>query len=330
MRRGFMLGKFQPPHLGHLFVCETAAAMVDEMTVLVCSTDAEIIPGHLRFQWMRQLLPQLRVLHMHRDIPQEPSEHSDFWSIWRMAIGEFHPEPIDFVFGSEQYLFQLAQTLDAEAVIVDPDREVFPAHGSEICRDPAANWPLIPPPVRPHFQKRVCLLGPESTGKSTLAKALAAQVDCQHMPEYGRTYDALYRQSENWTASDFVNLAKTHIAMRQALAPHAGPVLIEDTDIIQTAVWAEYLLGDTPSAFEEMISAADYADSYLLLSPEVGWTDDGTRYFERAGDRSWFFERCRSRLSSLNLPHVELAGTDWTERSETAFSHLESIVGSPG
>ena len=101
MRRGFLLGKFMPPHAGHLFLCEVARARVDRLTVLICSHDAEPIPGTLRAGWMAECLAghDIRLLHMHRDIPQEPSEHPDFWPIWKAAIAEHHPEPIDWDFG---------------------------------------------------------------------------------------------------------------------------------------------------------------------------------------------------------------------------------------
>ncbi len=49
-QRGFILGKFLPPHEGHRFLVETALNMMDEVFVLVCSTNAEPIPGALRFE----------------------------------------------------------------------------------------------------------------------------------------------------------------------------------------------------------------------------------------------------------------------------------------
>ena len=87
MIRGFILGKFMPPHAGHLFACQVARQRVDELTVLVCSHDAEPIPGTLRAQWMRDSLPYpgIHIIHMHRDIPQVPEDHPDFWNIWKAA-----------------------------------------------------------------------------------------------------------------------------------------------------------------------------------------------------------------------------------------------------
>lgn len=55
--RGFLLGKFMPPHAGHMLLCEGARALVDELTVLVCSLPGDPIESELRLAWMRELLP---------------------------------------------------------------------------------------------------------------------------------------------------------------------------------------------------------------------------------------------------------------------------------
>jgi NadR type nicotinamide-nucleotide adenylyltransferase len=321
-----MLGKFLPPHLGHLFACETAAGMVDAMTVLVCSIDAEPIAGALRYEWMRRLLPGLTVRHMHRDIPQRPEDHSGFWPIWREAIREFHPAPIDLVFGSDGYVFRLAAELNATPVLLDPAREVFPVSGSAIRRDPAANWFYIPLLVRPYFQKRVCLMGPESTGKSRLAALLAARFGGRPVPEYGRTYDAHCRQGRDWSAADFVALARTHVAMRRALAPHAGPVTFEDTDPVQTALWAEYLLRSVPPMLDAVVRDSGLADLYLLLSPDAPWVDDGTRYAGSYLVRQWFFERARERLHDLGAQVAEIGGADWCDREIQAVKRVQAFI----
>lgn len=317
-RRGFVLGKFLPPHSGHVFLCNAAAAMVDEMSVLLCSTDAEPIDGGLRNDWLSGLLPNCRILHMHRDIPQAPQDHPDFWAIWRAAISQFHPEPIDRVFGSEAYVFRLAEELNALPVLIDPTRSIFPVSASAIRADPARHWQFVPGPVRPYFQKRICLLGPESSGKSMLAEMLAKRFNATVMPEYGRDYDAYYRQGSDWGEDDFIALAETHRAMRQAMAANAAPIIIEDSDVLQTAVWAQMLLGRAPKVLERFIADNGLADYYLLLSPEASWIDDGTRY---AGDREtrvWFFNACEQRLCQSGAKFSAVSGSDWQARSEQA------------
>lgn len=325
-RRGFMLGKFMPPHRGHVFLAETAAGLVDELTVLVCSHDGEPIPGTLRHDWMMRLVPGARVLHMHRDIPQEPAEHPGFWPIWRAAIRAVHPEPIDAVFGSEPYVVRLADELGAEPCLIDPGRGVFGVSGRAIRADPARHWDFIPPLVRPYFQRRVTILGPESTGKTTLANALALRLGTRPMPEYGRTFDAHYRRGAGWRAADFVTLARTHRAMRRAMAPDAGPLLIEDTDALQTAAWAEFLLGVVPAELDELIATEPPADLALLLAPDVPWVDDGTRYSGAAATRTWFFEHLRARLEAAGARYTVIAGADWTARTEAAMSAVDHLA----
>src|SRR6185437_14432598 len=173
MTRGFLLGKFMPPHNGHLMLCDFARAYCDELTVLVCTRPSEPIDGMLRYEWMRELCPDARVVHFDRDTPQEPSDHPEFWTIWRGIVRQAHPEPIDCVFASEAYGARLAEEAGAKFVPFDPLRLATPVSSTAIREDPFANWQFLPPPVRAHYSRSVCLHGPESTGKSTLAAALA-------------------------------------------------------------------------------------------------------------------------------------------------------------
>lgn len=164
---GFLPGKFMPPHAGHLYCAEVGKARCDVMTVLVCSHDAEPIDGYLRAKWRRECLsrPGYRVLHMHRDIPQVTEDHHDFWPIWRAAITEFHPEPIDWVFGSEGYVHRLAQEVDARPFPVDPERQVVPVSATAIREDLTSNWSHVPVPERNHYQRRLGLVGADARAK---------------------------------------------------------------------------------------------------------------------------------------------------------------------
>ena len=325
MKRGFILGKFMPPHKGHLFMCEAAASMVDELTVLVCSTDKEVMSGQLRYEWMNTLLPHINIVHLHRDIPQEPEDHPDFWEIWKKAINECHPEPIDTVFGSESYVHELAKVLNAAPVIIDPNREIFTVSGSGIIQNPVAHWDNIPSVVRPYFQKRICLLGSESVGKSSASVTLANHFNTRYMPEYGRTYDEHHKKEKTWTSTELLNLAQTHIAMRDVLAPLAGPLLIEDTDIIQTAVWEEYLLDDVSVEMKALMKSSQLADHYILFTPDVMWVDDGVRYSGDQDIRKWFFDRAESYLKEFKLPYSIISGKGWASRTQDTIEACEKF-----
>src|SRR5687768_9683832 len=76
---GMLLGKFMPPHLGHVYLCEFARSYVRDLTIIVGTLPSEPIPGELRYAWMKELFPDVRVVHLAEELPQYPHEHPDFW-----------------------------------------------------------------------------------------------------------------------------------------------------------------------------------------------------------------------------------------------------------
>jgi HTH-type transcriptional regulator, transcriptional repressor of NAD biosynthesis genes len=325
--RGFLLGKFMPPHAGHIYCAEVGKWRCDMMTVLVCSHDAEPIDGHLRAKWMRACLPQpeYRVLHMHRDIPQAPEDHPDFWPIWRTAIAEFHPEPIDWVFGSEDYVHRLAREVGARPFPVDPLRQVVPVSATVIREDPWNNWDHVPGPVRGHYQRRLVLVGAESTGKTVLAEALAERLVIKPIPEYGRDYDAVFRYGQDWVAADFEAIMMGHRALADTIAVRSGPIVIEDTDAVQTLVWAEALLGKVPQTLVDRARAAVEGKTYLLLDHATAWRDDGTRHFADPARRAWFTDRLRAWLNAFGAEWLCIEGADWASRTAAANARLDTL-----
>lgn len=311
--RGFLLGKFLPPHHGHVLLCEFARACVDHLTILVCSLPDDPIDGDLRHRWMQELFPTCRVLHLDRVVPQTPEDHPQFWEIWRAIVREKHPKRIDMVFASEAYGVRLAAEVNAHFVPVDPCRLAVPVSGTLVRQDPYACWDQLPDPVRAHFVKTVCLFGPESSGKTTLATALAASFQTVSVPEYGRTYTEVFGSTLD--EADLVRIASRQHLLAEKMRVRANRILICDTDPLLTAVWAEMLLGRRVSALETPLRTCDL---YLLTAPDFAWVDDGTRYFAEAATRQRFFALCQSALESRALPHVVLTG-DHATRSRQAM-----------
>ncbi|MGR3714680.1 MAG: AAA family ATPase [Shimia sp.] len=279
---------------------------------------------------MRQSLsrPGYRVLHMHRDIPQAPEDHPNFWPIWRAAITEFHPEPIDWVFGSEGYVHRLAREVDARPFPVDPARQVVPVSATAIREDLTHNWNHVPIPVRSHFQRRLVLLGAESTGKTVLSEALAARLNSVPIPEYGRDYDAVFRHGQEWVAEDFAAIMAGHKALADTMVARGGPIIVEDTDALQTLVWAEALLGKVDRSLVDRARSAVKGKTYLLLDHSTPWEDDGTRYFADPERRAWFTGKLRSWLNQFGAEWKCIEGEDWAKRTAAAIVFLDTL-GSP-
>lgn len=320
---GLAIGRFMPPHKGHIFLCETGVECVDDMTVLVSVRDDDPISIELRLKWLKEMLPTCEFLALAEEdcaaLPENTTKRA-------ANIRAHLKRPVDMMFGTKSYVFPLAKELGAAPVIVDPEHDIFKASSAEVRKDVAGNWDMLPLPVRPHFQKRICLMGSESTGKSAACEKLAPELGL-HMPEYGRTYDAWYKQTgeiadTEWQVSDFVDLARTHIAMRKSLARHAGPVFLEDTDQVQTLVWAEMLGFGRPKEMDPFFKPEELADLYVLFTPEVPWVDDGTRYFSTQEERWKFFGLCREFVSEFGRPYEIVDGEDF----EARYQKLRSVL----
>jgi HTH-type transcriptional regulator, transcriptional repressor of NAD biosynthesis genes len=320
---GLVLGKFLPPHAGHQYLVQFAQNFVEKLTVLVCSLDREPIPGALRYAWMRELFPHTRVIHITDDLPQEPSEHSHFWTIWRDVVQRAAGEPLDFIFASENYGQRLATEVGAKFIPVDVSRSLVPISGTAIRSNPLANWQFIPPCVRPYFVRRVCLFGPESTGKSTLARDLAAEFKTVYVSEFAR--GLLDLKSGRCDLEDIPLIARGQAAAEDAMARHANRVLFCDTDLLLTTVWSEVLFGSCPDWIRAAAAARTY-DLYLLLDVDVPWCDDSQRFLPH--QRQAFFSRCRSVLERHCRPYLIVQGT-WPQRIAQARNAVEELLQLP-
>jgi HTH-type transcriptional repressor of NAD biosynthesis genes len=323
---GMILGKFMPPHRGHQYLADFARQCVERLTILVCSIQREPIPGHLRFAWMRAQFPDCNVVHVAEEVPQEPSEHPDFWNIWREVIRRAMPMGFpDLVFASEPYGWKLAEILGAEFVPVDFARELVSVSGTAIRQDPMGQWDFLIPAARPYFLRRVCVFGPESTGKSTLARDLARHYQTAYAAEYARPF--LDPKGGQCDREDIPRIARGQIASEEALALQARRVLFCDTDPLTTTIWSEVLFGDCPAWIQAEAERRSY-DLYLLMDVDVPWVDDSQRYFPDDLRRRDFFERCRRTLEERGRPFVVIRGS-WDERFAMACRAVDELLARP-
>lgn len=324
MRRGMALGKFMPPHRGHEFMIRFAQGMVDELTVLVCSLENDSIPGELRYEWMRRHFGGVRVVHCAEPLPQIPEEDPEhFWQIWREVVLSRMDAPPDFVFASESYGVRLAQELGAQFVPVDPAREIVPVSDSLIRDHPARYADFMIPEARAYYVKRIVLVGPESSGKSTLTKGLAARFGTAFLSEYGRTFQE--NVGRDLTLDDMRLIAQLHRAAEDAAALHANGFLFVDTEAIITKAWAQVFFGAVPEDFERFITSDRYA-LYLLTEPHAReWHDDGWRLQPDRNTRIKFFSVIRAELEARKCPYIVLSG-EWEERQTQAENAVTSLL----
>ncbi len=317
---GLVLGKFLPPHLGHQFLLDFAAAYVQDLTVLVGSLAREPIPGALRAEWVAEMCPRAHVIHVTDENPQEPHEHPEFWRIWTDTIRRQVPTGPDIVFSSEAYGDELARRLGARHVLVDRARDLVPISGTALRARPLTHWRYLPPVVRPYFAKRIVIFGPESTGKTTLARDLARHYDTVWVSEYARGY--LNHKGARFEPDDFPLFVAGQHAAEDALARQANRVLFCDTDALTTVIFHRLFYGMAPDA---LVAAADSRryDLYLVLDVDVPWVADPQR--DTVGDRTALRDCYLDELDARNRPYV-LIGGSWSDRFAAACRAVDEVL----
>ncbi len=317
---GLILGKFLPPTLGHQYLIDFARAFVRELTVIVGTLQREPIPGALRYEWVQEMAPGVRVVHLTDENPQYPEEHPHFWSIWRTSIRKFVPRGPEIVFASEDYGRRLAEILGARYVPVDHGRELVPVSGTAVREDPLGNWRYLPPCVRPYFVLRVCIIGPESTGKSTLARDLARKYETVYVHEYARPL--IDAHGGEVTPALFEDIVRGQAAAEAALARQANRLLFCDTDAFTTSLWHEIFYGNCPSFIREEAERRTY-HLYLLADFDTPYVADAQRNHPER--RAWFFERCRKWLDARKARYAVLHGS-WEERFAAACAAVDALL----
>jgi HTH-type transcriptional repressor of NAD biosynthesis genes len=329
-RHGLVLGKFYPPHAGHHLVVNTAASQCDHVTVLVCFASTESIPLDLRVAWMREAHtdPHVEIIGLVDDLPTDFNDPVLGDAHTRLIVDAL-PDSVDAVFASEEYAVELARRLNAQHVSVDPARAEQPVSGTAVRRDPAANWQFLSPAVRAYFTKRVVVCGAESTGKTTLALALADHFGALYVPEYGREYaEKKFRQSglariEDliWRSEEFAVIAARQQELENEAARSGSPILICDTDPLSTLIWHERYLHRHSAAVEEVVSRSPHNLWLLTHHDDVPFEQDGWRDGENV--RSWMTERFLQELTTRALPFLLLRGTR-EERLAFAIQHCQA------
>ena len=148
---------------------------------------------------------------------------------------------------------------------------------------------------------KIGIIGPESTGKSTLAKELAEQFHGTYVPEYPREYIER-KGSKEVTYDELCEIAKHQIEQIKQIANGQQPIVFFDTELIVTKVWFDYSFGRVPEWLEEAIKAYPM-DLYLLTYPDLPWQPDPARYNGSDAMRQELFERYESEIQALDIPY---------------------------
>ncbi|MDB5197123.1 MAG: ATPase [Flaviaesturariibacter sp.] len=167
--------------------------------------------------------------------------------------------------------------------------------------------------------KKIVIIGPESTGKSTLSQDLAAYYKTAWCPEYARQY--LEEKGTAYTYDDLLQIAKGQQALEDRLAPEAKPPFyFIDTNQYVMKVWCEVVFGECHSWIIRQIAERQY-DFYLLCDVDLPWVQDGLREYPDLEQRQQLFQSYKDILINSSTPWAVISGSS-SERLPNALSVL--------
>jgi HTH-type transcriptional regulator, transcriptional repressor of NAD biosynthesis genes len=321
-KRGLVVGKFCPLHLGHELLISRARECCEEVVVISYAK-----PGYAgygperRNAWLAARFPEVTRLviddtslsglcHSGRigEVPGIPFDdeaddvHRKFVA-WLCT--EVLKRTVDAVFTSESYGDGFADVLAAsfghnvEHVCVDRARAMVPVSGTQVRVDPYRSRQYLANDVYASFVRRICILGGESTGKTTMAKALAEALNTTWAAEFGRE---LWDEKGGQLAfDDMLYIGRTQIDREVALAGDANRVLVCDTSPLTTVFYSEAMFG--VAAPELQALGERIYDLVFLCAPDFDFVQDGTRRDRefRARQHSWYQTTLAARKITFSL-----------------------------
>jgi NadR type nicotinamide-nucleotide adenylyltransferase len=171
---------------------------------------------------------------------------------------------------------------------------------------------------------KIAIVGPESTGKSTMAAYLAQHYNTVWVPEFAREYCEKLTELPTW--QDEINMFYGQLALEESLLTQANKLLICDTTFITVKIWSDYTFGRSPQAVLDKLPLHPY-DLYLLLDVDLPWEEDPLRDFPHL--REHFMGVWHNELKALDANYVVISGTG-EGRYERAVKEVDEFISNVG
>lgn len=332
-------GKFRPFHVGHRALIEQATRLADKVEVLlVAGSDDEIDP-RIRALAVYESFHNANVeVHIVDDIFTDDTtpESHEVWARYTLAILGYTPE---LVVASENYGAGWAANMGSEFFLYDLDRKNYPISGTMCRKNAYESSDMMPPATKRYMLPRIVVLGAESTGTTTLTKALAERYDTLWVPEVGRllseeAVDAgIGNGDDTWNDQRFWLTSRAQDAMEERYAQNANGVLFCDTDSFATAVWYDYYMQKESSVSGNAswgLMTAGKAQAkkhklYILTDDDIPFVQDERNTRTGEGLRKWHTQRFTKYLVAENLPFIIVKG-DHEARLSKAVRYVDKVL----
>jgi len=167
--------------------------------------------------------------------------------------------------------------------------------------------------------KKIAVVGPESTGKSTISIQLAEHYNTVWVPEYAREYCSALTDPCTW--QDEINMFRGQLELEEKLLPQANNILICDTTFITVKIWSDYMFGKSPQEVIDELPKHPY-DLYLLMNIDLPWQEDPLRDFPDM--REHFMDVWHRELKALDAEYYLISGTNG-DRLKNAIEMIDGV-----
>jgi HTH-type transcriptional repressor of NAD biosynthesis genes len=324
-KNSLALMKAYPPHLGHLYLIDTAIENSEHTHVVISHNKSQTIPGEIRFNCLKEIYkdnPNVTIYNFDdTGLPQHDYECEtldEFYSYWVPEIYKLVDE-LDAVFTSESYGDDFAKYLGIEHFLVDKERTTYPVSGTSVRSNPFDKWDYLPEQIKPYFVKRIAIMGPESVGKSTMTKELANWFQTNFVDEYGRI---VYENNGNKVGvEDFIPISEGRQTLEDWTIKSSNKLLFCDTTYLFLDMYCpnEEHQKETDWFLNKLSEKKKY-DLYILLKPDCDAVQDGTRNFLE--ERQKHYEVIKNELVNRGCHFVEVGG-DWKERFDNCVETIK-------
>lgn len=171
--------------------------------------------------------------------------------------------------------------------------------------------------------KKIVVIGPESTGKSSLSEWLAGHYKTGWVPEYAREYiDNLHRE---YVQDDLLQIAKGQVAAEEEMTPpEKQGLLFCDTDLYVIKVWSEHKYAACDPWILQQIARRKY-DLYLLTYIDIPWTEDPQREYPGQDMREYFYHIYRDIVLNSGAPWADIRGS-YAQRQDSAVKAVNDLL----
>jgi NadR type nicotinamide-nucleotide adenylyltransferase len=167
---------------------------------------------------------------------------------------------------------------------------------------------------------KIAIVGPESTGKSTISEQLADHYHTLWVPEYAREYCS--KLTAPCTLQDELNIFYGQLDLESQLMPNANKLLVCDTTFITVKIWCDYIFDRSPQEVLDKIPNHPY-DFYLLMDIDLPWQEDPLRDFPNMRDH--FMAIWHQELKALDASYAVISGSS-KQRLENAVWAIDGFL----